>query len=97
MNPTKCSHPWSMDVVGTRPIRHDGPDKVMGRARYAADIQPPGLLHAKLLSSPHPHAEIKSIDTSRAMALQGVKAVATSSDLPELSPGSVLEALWEKG
>ena len=73
------------DVVGTRPIRHDGPDKVMGRARYAADIQSPGLLHGKLLRSPHSHAVIKSIDTSRALALQGVKAVATAADLPEAS------------
>ena len=73
------------DVVGTRPIRHDGPDKVMGRARYAADIHPTGLLHGKLLRSPHPHAVIKSIDTSRAMALQGVKAVATAADLAQVS------------
>ena len=73
------------DVVGTRPIRHDGPDKVMGRARYAADIHPTGLLHGKLLRSPHPHAVIKSIDTSRAMALQGVKAVATAADLADVS------------
>ena len=73
------------DVVGTRPVRHDGPDKVIGRARYAADIQPPGTLHGKLLRSPHPHAVIKSIDTSRAMALPGVKAVATAADLPEAS------------
>ncbi len=73
------------DVVGTRPIRHDGPDKVMGRARYAADIQPAGLLYGKLLRSPHSHAVIKSIDTSRAAALHGVKAVATAADLPEAS------------
>ena len=73
------------DVVGTRPIRHDGPDKVMGRARYAADIYPPGLLHGKLLRSPHSHAVIKCIDASRAMALPGVRAVATAADLPEPS------------
>ena len=48
-------------VVGTRPIRHDGPDKVTGRARYAADVFPAGLLHGKLLRSPHPHAVIKHI------------------------------------
>ena len=40
-------------VVGTRPVRHDGPDKVMGRARYAADIHLPGMLHGKILRSPH--------------------------------------------
>ena len=73
------------DVVGTRPIRHDGPDKVLGRARYAADIQLPGLLHGKLYRSPHPHARIKSIDASRALALPGVKAVVTSADFPETS------------
>ena len=67
-------------VVGTRPIRHDGPDKVVGRARYAADVFPTGLLHAKLLRSPHAHAVIKSIDATRALALPGVKAVATGAD-----------------
>ncbi len=72
-------------VVGTRPIRHDGPDKVVGRARYAADVHPTGLLHAKLLRSPHAHAVIKSIDASRALALPGVKAVATGADFPMVS------------
>ena len=72
-------------VVGSRPIRHDGTDKVTGRAQYSADIQLPGLLHAKVLRSPHAHANIKSIDTSRALALPGVKAVVTSADFPELS------------
>ena len=73
------------DVIGTRPIRPDGPDKVMGRARYAADIHPTGLLHGKLLRSPHSHAVIKRIDPSRALALPGVKAVVTSNDLPDVS------------
>ena len=67
-------------VVGTRPVRPDGPDKVTGRAKYGADIQFPGLLHAKILRSPHAHARIRSIDTSRAEALQGVRAVITSKD-----------------
>ena len=83
--PNKVLATVEYDVVGTRPIRHDGPDKVVGRARYAADIHPPGLLHGKLLRSPHSHAVIKSIDTSRAMALPGVKAVATAADLPDAS------------
>ena len=78
------------NVVGTRPIRHDGTDKVTGRARYGADIHLPGLLHAKLLRSPHPHARIVSIDPSRALALPGVKAVVTSADLPQPS-GKVVE------
>ena len=73
------------DVVGTRPIRHDGTDKVTGRAQYSGDIQLPGLLHARTLRSPHAHARIKSIDVSRALALPGVKAVLTSAELPELS------------
>ena len=72
-------------VVGTRPIRHDGPDKVVGRARYAADIHLPGMLHGKILRSPHAHARIKGIDPSRALALPGVEAVVTSADLPEVS------------
>ena len=72
-------------VVGTRPIRHDGTDKVTGRAQYSADIQLPGLLHGKVLRSPHAHARIKSIDTSRAEALPGVKAVLTSAELPQPS------------
>ena len=73
------------NVVGTRPIRHDGPDKVMGRARYAADIHLPGMLHGKILRSPHAHARIRGIDASRALALPGVRAVVTSADLPEMS------------
>ena len=71
------------NVVGTRPIRHDGMDKVTGRAQYGADIQFPGLLHSKVLRSPHAHAWIKSIDAGRALALPGVKAVVTSKDFPE--------------
>ncbi len=67
-------------VLGTRPIRQDGLDKVTGRARYAADIQLAGLLHGKVLRSPYAHARIRSIDTTRALALPGVKAVATAID-----------------
>jgi xanthine dehydrogenase molybdenum-binding subunit len=69
-------------VVGTRPIRHDGLDKVTGRAKYSADITMPGLLHGKVLRSPHAHARIKRIDTSKAEALPGVRAVVTSADFP---------------
>ena len=71
------------NVVGTRPIRHDGVDKVTGRARYGADINLPGLLHGKMLRSPHPHARIKSIDANRALALPGVKAVVTGAELSQ--------------
>lgn len=69
-------------VIGTRPIRHDGVDKVTGRAKYGADISLPGMLHGKVLRSPHAHARIKSIDASAALALPGVKAVITSADFP---------------
>jgi len=72
-------------VVGTRPIRHDGMDKVTGRARYGADIQMPGLLFGMVLRSPHSHAKIKSIDPSRALALTGVKAVVTAAEFPQPS------------
>jgi len=70
------------DVIGTRPIRPDGPDKVTGRALYGADFQSNGLSYGKVLRSPHAHARIKSIDTSRAEKLPGVRAVVTSADLP---------------
>ena len=69
-------------VVGTRPIRHDGLDKVTGRANFGADISLPGLLHGKILRSPHAHARIRAIDTSKAEALPGVRAVATARDFP---------------
>ena len=78
-------------VVGTRPIRHDGPDKVTGRALYGADYQPAGLLHGGILRSPHSHARIKSINTSRAEALPGVRAVVTAADLPATEPGGMVD------
>ena len=73
------------NVIGTRPIRHDGWDKVTGLARYAADVHLPGMLHGKILRSPHAHAVIKSIDYSKALALPGVVSVITGEDLPEHS------------
>jgi CO/xanthine dehydrogenase Mo-binding subunit len=72
------------NVIGTRPIRHDGTDKVTGRALYGADIRLPGMLYGAVLRSPHAHARILSIDTRRAEALSGVKAVVTSADLPRV-------------
>ena len=71
-------------VIGTRPIRHDGTDKVTGRAIYGIDARMPGMLFGAVLRSPHAHARILSIDTSRADALPGVKAVVTSRDLPDV-------------
>ena len=77
-------------VVGSRPIRHDGTDKVTGRARYGADISLPDLLYAKVLRSPYAHARIKSIDYSKGLAMPGVRAVVTSKDLPQPS-GKVVD------
>jgi CO/xanthine dehydrogenase Mo-binding subunit len=70
--------------VGLAIPRPDGPEKVTGRVQYVADLQPRGLLHAKLLRSPHAHARIVRIDTSRARALPGVRAVLTAADIPQL-------------
>ncbi len=70
-------------VIGTRPVRHDGADKVTGRALYGADYSAAGLLHGFVLRSPHAHARIVSIDTSKAAAFPGVLAVVTAADLPE--------------
>ncbi|MDZ4392281.1 xanthine dehydrogenase family protein molybdopterin-binding subunit [Cypionkella sp.] len=69
-------------LVGTRPNRPDGLDKVTGRARYGADISAPGMLHAAVVRSPHAHARIIRIDASKALALEGVKAVITRADFP---------------
>src|SRR3972149_4830600 len=68
--------------IGTRPIRHDGVDKVTGRASYGADLAMPGMLRGAVLRSPHAHARIVSIDTGPAEAVPGVKAVLTRRDLP---------------
>jgi CO/xanthine dehydrogenase Mo-binding subunit len=70
--------------VGLSIPRADGAEKVTGRVQYVADMQPRGLLHAKLLRSPHAHARILRIDTSRARALPGVRAVLTAADIPGL-------------
>ena len=73
-------------VVGTRPIRHDGADKVTGRARFGADISLPGMLYGAVLRSPHAHARILAIDTSRAEAHSDVRGVMTSADLQPGAP-----------
>jgi CO/xanthine dehydrogenase Mo-binding subunit len=69
--------------VGTRPIRPDGVPKVTGKAMYAADYTMQGAIVGRILRSPHAHARIRSIDTSKAAALPGVKAVMTGKDLPD--------------
>ncbi|HZT46556.1 MAG TPA: hypothetical protein VFA64_01190, partial [Hyphomicrobiaceae bacterium] len=73
MNDQTPSNKW----IGKRTIRPDGQDKVTGRASFGADFTMPGMLWGKILRSPHPHARIRSIDTSKAEALPGVKAVMT--------------------
>lgn len=77
-------------VVGKRPVRHDGADKVTGKARYGADMGLPGMLYSAILRSPHAHARIVSIDTSRAAVAAAVKAVVTAADFsdPGPAPGS---------
>src|SRR4051794_41648302 len=67
--------------IGQRTIRPDGVDKVTGRAAFAADTTMPGMIWGKVLRSPHAHARIKSIDTSKAEKLLGVKAVVTAKDV----------------
>ncbi len=75
--------PAEMKYVGTRITRPDGVDKVTGRARYGADLSLPGMLHGATLRSPHAHANLISIDTSKAEALPGVKAVVTRDDFED--------------
>ena len=71
-------------VIGTRPVRHDGADKVTGKAIYTADVQFPKLAHGRYVRSPHAHARIKSIDTTEALQTPGVLAVVTGKDFPNL-------------
>ena len=77
--------------IGKRPVRHDGVDKVTGRAQYGADFDLPGMLYGRALRSPVAHGVIKSIDTSAARALDGVKDVITGADLPEVSSEGQIE------
>ena len=77
--------------VGTRQIRPDGVDKVTGRANFGADLNLPGMLTGKILRSPHPHAKIVSINTDKAAALPGVKAIVTGADMPEM-PSEMAQA-----
>ncbi len=72
--------------VGTRPDRPDGLDKVTGRAKFGADAYAPGMLHGAVLRSPHAHARIVKIDTSKAEAHKDVKAVVTRADFSDKVP-----------
>ena len=82
-------------VVGTRPIRHDGADKVTGRAVYGADMNPPGMLYGKVLRSPHAHARIKSIDVSKAAAHPDAHAIATRADFAPSDPVGPIAVLGQ--
>ncbi len=75
----------TLKVVGTRPVRPDGVDKVIGRAMFGADAVMPGMIFGATVRSPHAHARIKKIDTAKAEALKGVKAVVTAADFPEIA------------
>ncbi len=75
-------------TIGKNHIRVDALEKVTGKATYAGDIYLPGMLMCKLLTSTHSHARIKSIDTSAAEALPGVRCVITGEDYPDARFGS---------
>ena len=72
-------------LIGQNYIPPDHIAKVTGRARYAEDFRADGMLFAKLLLSPMPHARVRSIDTSDALAMPGVRAILTADDLPDLN------------
>src|ERR687883_1572480 len=79
---------WGADaklaVVGQPHPRVEGREKVTGRARYAYDVRQPGQLYARVLRSPHPHARLRRVDSSRAEALAGVRTVIHAFNLPEV-------------
>ena len=81
--------------IGTRPIRHDGVDKVTGRANYGADFALPGMLWGRVLRSPHAHARILEIDAAKALQIEGVKSVITSADLPVIDGGEGPTNFWD--
>lgn len=74
--------------IGQRTPLVEGKEKVTGKIRYAPDLKLPHMLHARLVTSPYPHARILSIDTSEALAIPGVAAVLTAQDLPYVEPNS---------
>ncbi len=77
-----------LTIVGKRHPKIDGWERVSGKAEYASDIYPPGMLYGKILRSPYPHAKVVSIDAEKAKALPGVKAV--------LTPKDILAFSWDK-
>lgn len=82
-------------VIGTSLPKVDAPERVTGKAAFGADLNLPGMLWAKIVRSPYPHAWIKKIDTSKASALPGVKAVITAHDFPPLEKGATAPLVGE--
>jgi CO/xanthine dehydrogenase Mo-binding subunit len=82
---TSAANEKELKIVGTRPIRPDGVEKVTGRANFGADRTVPGMLYGKIKRSPHAHARILGINADKALALAGVKEVVTASDFPEIT------------
>ena len=76
-------------VIGTSPVRPDGVDKVTGRAQFGADLNLPNMLYGKVLRSPHAHANIKRVDVSGALAMEGVCAAVCGADFPGSASGDV--------
>ena len=87
---TTTKAPSEQKVIGQRAPRVDGGERVTGRAVYPADLVRPGLCHGRILRSPHAHARILGIDTSKAAALTGVLAVVTANDFPIVPPGTII-------
>src|SRR6266581_6235489 len=87
-------------MIGAPVSQIQGPDKVAGRTRFAADVDVPGMLWGKILRSPHPHARIRRIDASAAWSVPGVKAVVTGQDAPGHCMGKVLRDMpvlcWDR-
>jgi len=86
--------------IGAPIVRAEGPDKVTGRALYAADVALPGMLWGKVLRSPHPHARIRRVDASQAWKVEGVRAVVTGKEFPGHLVGRRLRDMpvlcWDK-
>lgn len=81
--------PREFKLVGTRPVRPDGAEKVTGKAVYGPDFTTPGMLFGAVLRSPHAHAHIRAIDPRKAEGLAGVKAVVTGRDFPTLEAAMI--------
>jgi len=84
----------SYRVIGTRPIRKDDTLKVTGQAIYGVDVRQPDMLYGAVLRSPHAHARILAIDARQALALEGVRAVITAADLPDISEKIAASGDW---